>query len=291
MPSPLDLDHVAVVVRDLDVAERNYRRLGFQLTPRSAHKGPVPPDGAMGLWGTGNHCAMFRRGYYELLGVTDPTRFKDHIDRRLARYEGLHLIAFGTDNAERTTAEMRGRGARLSDAAELGRDVPYGSTTRPGRFAIANFDPETYSEADFILIEQLTRDVLWQPPLLDHPNGAVSLESVTIVTDDCDALTARLNPILGPPRDGRFELAGGALDLVTHDALAARFPGANPPVEQPCVIAVTIGVADLAATKALLAAHDVPLLRDDLASLMVGPQIGCGAVVEFVATTRKDDRV
>ena len=49
----------------------------------------------------------------------------------------------------------------------VGRDVPFGDGTKPGRFAIAYLDAEAYPEADFIIIEQETPDVLWQPELLD----------------------------------------------------------------------------------------------------------------------------
>ena len=64
------LDHVALVVPDLDAAAASYRRLGFRLTAKSSHKGALP-SGEIGPWGTGNYCAMFEQGYFEILGITD----------------------------------------------------------------------------------------------------------------------------------------------------------------------------------------------------------------------------
>ena len=64
------LDHAGVAVRDLDAAEAAYRRLGFNLTPRSIHSGAVEPGGPVVPWGSGNHCAMFADGYLEVVGLT-----------------------------------------------------------------------------------------------------------------------------------------------------------------------------------------------------------------------------
>jgi adenine-specific DNA-methyltransferase len=72
MTTELCLDHVGIVVPDLEAARQAYDRLGFRLTPRSPHEGRLTPDGPVETWGSGNHCAMFRRGYLELLGITDP---------------------------------------------------------------------------------------------------------------------------------------------------------------------------------------------------------------------------
>ena len=43
----------------------------------SSHKGRITPDGPVVQWGSGNHCAMFRHGYFEILGLTDPNRYHE----------------------------------------------------------------------------------------------------------------------------------------------------------------------------------------------------------------------
>ena len=94
--SGLSLDHVGIAVADLDKAAAQFQRLGFQLTPRGYHTLPPPSPGApRPLVGTGNNCAMLRRGYLELIGVTDPV-YQGRLRADIARYEGLHVIAFGT---------------------------------------------------------------------------------------------------------------------------------------------------------------------------------------------------
>ena len=277
----MDLDHAAVVVADLDRGQAAFARLGFRLTPRSSHRGPVPGRG-MADWGSGNHCAMFAQGYFEVLGITDPAGYKPHLDRRLGRYEGLHLVAFGTQDAVAEVAGLRARGVAVGDPEELGRDVPCGDGTRPGRFAIANLDPGCYPEADFIVIEQKTREVLWQPALLDQPNGVTGLARVTLVATDRDAALARLAPVLGPARGGRFALEPGEVEVIGQGEVAVRLPGCAQPGHAPCGAAVTFTAADLGRTRAWLAGAGVAVLADDGATILVGPEWGCGAAVEFV---------
>ena len=55
------IDHVVILVRDLDRAEDTYSRLGFTLTPRGYH-----------TLGSQNHCLMFGTNYVELLAVPKP---------------------------------------------------------------------------------------------------------------------------------------------------------------------------------------------------------------------------
>src|SRR6476659_6941461 len=57
------LDHMVVLVRDLDGAAETWRRLGFTLAPRGTHSAHM---------GTGNYTIMFDPDYMELLGVLTP---------------------------------------------------------------------------------------------------------------------------------------------------------------------------------------------------------------------------
>lgn len=78
----LTLDHTGVAVRNLDDGEAAYRRLGFILTTRSIHSGSVTPGAPVTPWGSGNHCAMFREGYLEIIGITDPNLYSSTGDRK-----------------------------------------------------------------------------------------------------------------------------------------------------------------------------------------------------------------
>ena len=90
------LDHVAVVVPDLDAAAERLSKARLPADTAGARIKACSPPAASAPWGTGNHCAMFKRGYFEILGITDPALPHENAARRLRRYAGLHLIAFGT---------------------------------------------------------------------------------------------------------------------------------------------------------------------------------------------------
>ena len=226
------LDHVAVVVGDLDAGRDAYRRLGFRLTPRSSHKGQLTADGPVEIWGSGNHCSMFARGYFEILGITDPARHSFGVDKHLARYQGLHLIALGCDDAAAVAAALKTRIDGVHDVVEVQRDVPQMTGgTRLGRFRILHLDDGLFAPAELFYIEHATPDVLWQPPLLDQPNGVIGLAAVTICTDDVAATVRDLSLIIDVAPTGgdglaAFELAPGTVEIASPAALAGSTGGA-----------------------------------------------------------------
>jgi len=275
------LDHLAVVVPDLARAQRHYQRLGFRLTRRSSHKGPLVPNGPMEAYGSGNHCTMFRDGYLEILGITDPTRYTGRVVPLLERYAGLHLVALGCRDARQAAAAVGERlGADLT-VRELGRDVPYGKTgARPALFRIVGLPDDSFTEAELFLIEQATPEVLWQPALLDQPNGVVALAGVTLCVRSPGDTAAKLARILGTSLDSRsFRLERGTIDIVDSQAITARY-GATPAI-LPLVAVARFAVSDLAATADLLRDLGVGI-REQPGRLWAMPNAAEGAIVEFV---------
>ena len=97
MPDPVHhssfaLDHVGLAVRDLEKARLAYDRLGFTLSPRSMHSGSLEPGGPVVRWGSGNHCAMFKQGYFEVLGLVEPDK-PSNVKRMLDLYDGSECDA------------------------------------------------------------------------------------------------------------------------------------------------------------------------------------------------------
>jgi catechol 2,3-dioxygenase-like lactoylglutathione lyase family enzyme len=294
MTAPLHLDHLGILVADLEAARRVYEGLGFRLTPRSSHQGRITPDGPVEVWGTGNHCAMFRQGYVELLGITDLTLHHDHVKARLQRYGGLQLVALGCNNAD----DVRGRwmaaiDAQLRPVAEIARAVPqHEGGEQSATFRIVYLDGH-FPEAELFAIEHRNRDVLWQPPLLDHPNGVVGLVGVTLVSPQPAAALSRL-AALGLLKIGsqRAELSNGStIEVVTPEQAARQFPGEVLPAV-PCAIAATYAVGNLDTTAHFLAASGIST-SDGHASIRVSARDAQGCVIEFVEDTGApvDERV
>ena len=97
------IDHVAVLVRDLDAAQTRFESMGFTLTPRAYHP-----------WGTANHLVQFGRSFIEIVGVADASKiiahteksfsFSAHSQSTLARREGMSMIVFSSTDAKGDTA-------------------------------------------------------------------------------------------------------------------------------------------------------------------------------------------
>ncbi|MCH7941882.1 MAG: VOC family protein [Proteobacteria bacterium] len=283
-----DLDHLGLATHDLDRASDVYARLGFTLTRKSTHQGPVPPHGETGPWGSGNYCIMLKRGYFELIGVTDPSLPHPMVAARLEKYAGLHIIALGCRDGDAQAAALRERMAGVAEPYDLVRDVPYGAKdgdTREGRFRIYQIDEEALPEGDCFLIEHRSRDVLWQPDLMEHANRVSGLAGVTICVGDADQSRARFAALCGEDgdyRDGvaRFDLAAGSISLLDEAALGLRFPGVAPPC-LPWVAAVTFAVDDRQALTGLLEANGVAVNPGREGAIWIAPDQGEGAVIEF----------
>ncbi len=283
-----ELDHVGIAVGDLDAAQRTYARLGFTLSSRSFHSAP-PADGGKPLTtGTGNHCVMLERGYVELIGVTDPG-YRGRLLADLARYAGIHIVAFGTEDAPALAARLARTGYEVKAARVLNRDIV--ERGRPARlgFAIVDLPATLLPEGHFLAIQHLTRDDLWQPHLLTHANGAKGLAHLTVCMADPADFARRLAAALGAEARSagtetfEIELAAGLVRATSPAGLARRYTGVAPPV-LPWLAGIAIAVDELAPTAAFLARAGVTLREGAHGARFVPPGEAAGAVLEFVAS-------
>lgn len=289
-PLAVKLDHAGVAVNDLDAGRAAYERLGFRLTARSMHRGSPTPGAPVEPWGSGNHCAMFREGYLEIVGLTDPAMFSN-VKTLVARYEGAHMVAIGCDSADAAHAELQRRGVRIDAPRQLERDAAYGpagNETRRAAFRNMYLDRDAYPEALLFYIEHLTRDVLWQPHLLDHPNGVTAIRDVFLCAPEAEATAQKLALVLEciPERtaqgEWRLAMAHGAIWVTTPAAWARWAPGApTPPL--PSAVGIGFRVDSIAATRSLLASRGVEVRDGRADGIWVGPAQACGAALYFFA--------
>ena len=228
---------------------------------------------------------MLHDGYFELIGITDPSLYHDHLKAALARYTGLHLLALGTSDGDRTHSAVAARGAPIKKPYDIARQVPFGDGEKEGRFRITEIDETWFPEADFFFCQHNTPDVLWQPDLLDHPNGVTALASATLVSADLGATARRIECVtdVSPDVVGAgflFCLARGVIEVIPPDDLAKRFPGVVPPV-LPWVAAVTFRVSDLDLIRGVARAGGIDLNTLDDGGVWVGPESADGTVVVF----------
>jgi 4-hydroxyphenylpyruvate dioxygenase-like putative hemolysin len=193
------LDHVGVVMRDLAALAGQYERLGFLLTPLARHA-----DGRIG-----NRCAMLRQGYIELLAVVDPTARSATLDRFLARYAGVHILAFAVDDTADALARLGRAGIAAPRVSEFERSTDNGDPSAP-RARVALIQLPEQPEGRINLVHHLTPEALWQERFLQHPNCAVALDEVAIEVAEPAEATARFSRLVGcaavPDAAGGFAL-------------------------------------------------------------------------------------
>jgi long-chain acyl-CoA synthetase len=282
----VDLDHVGVVARDLEAARAVFARLGFHLAPRSVHSGSTRPGGPVEPWASGNHCAMFHRGYLEVAGLVSDTGYST-IGRYIERYQGTHLVAFAGGTADAMHRTLASRGIEAQAPRALERDAAYGAAgteTRRARFSNVYVNAEEFPEARFIFIEHHTPDVIWQDHLLDHPNGVTALRELGFASADPGATVERLGRLLGvaavPDAAGFcFRLPHTMVKVMSAQAWEARLPGAAP-LPPPAPVYIGFAVRSLAATRAYLESAGVPLV-DAPGAVWVLPQHAGGAALMF----------
>jgi hypothetical protein len=213
----------------MEAAALEWRQLGFTPTVLARH-GTAGPDGVIRSTGTGNRCIMLGQGYLKLIAVVDPSRPSATIARFLARHAGIHILTFATPDAGAALHRLRRAGldteliasSRAADPA-----APDGAQARFERLAITAAVPRLQ------LLRHLTPELVWQPRFLRHPNHAVALEAVIVVSDAPAEFAAMLSRVAGvavaPDPLGGYAMALGQgwVRVVPSDAARAMLPGVD----------------------------------------------------------------
>ena len=283
----LTLDHVGFMVRDLDKGVICWEKLGFKLSPRSSQIGIVPGISDMARWATSNHCVMFKKGYLELIGITNSESFNPW-SKFFSRFEGPHITALRCKNADDAYEILCTRAEHFDPPLQRLRKVPQGDEEKPFKFKNIFSQDEYYPEGRFIIIEHQTPELIWQKALLEHPNRAIALRELCFCAENKDGTLERLRAITG--RNPKFEAGQHVLDLgnkgkltvIDVKAFSAQYPIAPVPVRM-AISAVVVEVENLRHLTEYLNKSNVPFNMTERQSLWVMPQFANGAVIKFVA--------
>jgi hypothetical protein len=188
------VDHVGVVGRDLARLIAAYRRLGFALTEPRELLRVDPQSGATRGTGQWSCHAVFQRGYLELTAplLDDPTH---HLVPLLAAGEGLRIVVYASESLAADREQLRAQGHEVGPLARASRLIEYGSRHGEARFEWFRVDPPGGEAASGLTayVHHLTPELVFQPEVMTHPNGAVALlevrpfKSFTVGVADLDA--------------------------------------------------------------------------------------------------------
>src|SRR3954469_6972670 len=212
-PGELFVDHISHFVADLDAAARVFQSLGLKVTATSVQQTPEGPVGAS------NRCVMLKDGYLELLSPTHDTPAAGRMRALMARYAGVHLVCFGTPDAEGEQRRLQAHGFEPQPLVDLQRAVDGGTA----RFKVVRLPPEKMPEGRIQYVQQLTPEHLWRKPDVNPWR----LQEVFVVAKDPVATAARWARfgalIPRPVRDGvQLETARGRVFIAKRAVIAQR---------------------------------------------------------------------
>lgn len=201
----LKLHHVVVLVKDLQQAIEDYKKLGFVVTPGGVHIGGI----------SRNALILLKDGtYLELLAIRPGIRtiilkilYKIGILRLLqkSKYgitlrfygrsfdleEGIIDFALLSDNLSTDIAQIKNRGIFLTKPLAAGRYRPDGQLLHWKMLA------PLIKELPF-LITGLKPAILPDPAIMEHVNGVVGLENMILVMPErTDQIIQNFKNLLG----------------------------------------------------------------------------------------------
>ena len=275
------IDQAVVVVKDLDAAAENWKRLGFTISPRGTHSAHM---------GTGNYTIMLGEDYIELLGVLNATEHnapgRAFLDRNGG---GIERIAFTTPDAGAGAAEIRERGYAGIGPNDFERPV----TMPDGRLSAAKFATfqwpvdEAPGGLRLFACQHKTRETVWIPELQKQANTAKRIAEVLVTTPEPEAdakhLAKMIDGELRGETDGAFVVPSGLkrgdFVFLTREAMARRYGVPVNELPERAGAGLRLVVADLAAAKA--AAGATALSANN--AVVVPPSAANGVMLAFVA--------
>lgn len=251
-PGRINIDHVAHFVPHIDAASAALERAGFTLTPFSEQSHRLEAGGPLVPAGSGNRCVMLREGYLEFLTPTGDTPIAQQLRTAIQRYTGVHLIAFGTADAEADQARLQKQGFNPLPAVALQREIGTLEGSGTARFTVVRVPPGTMAEGRIQYCRQHTPELLWQPRWTAHANGARGLAAVVVCVADPQEAAQRyarfsglFAQVAGPL--WRIDTQRGALLFVTPEALQRALGLAAPSL--PWIAGYVLTSDNLSATR------------------------------------------
>lgn len=209
------MDHVVVLVHDLEHCTQEYRNLGFVATPGGKHLG----------FGTENSLIRFGLDYIELLGLRDPNearqgRFGGETFIATAEEgDGLISYALATDSLADDIARLRAAGIECSDPFPMKRERPDGVVLE-WRLAYPGGPP--WGQPLPFLIQWDTPEEIRLPTAAPHhPLGVRGIARVAVRAIDADDAAARYRILLGSDpvggRPHRFQVGSLTIDILASN--------------------------------------------------------------------------
>jgi catechol 2,3-dioxygenase-like lactoylglutathione lyase family enzyme len=281
------IDHIVHTVRDLDAAGELYARLGFTVGARNRHP-----------WGTDNRIVQFPGCFIELLTIAQPEKIAPRGPRLfsfgvfnrdfLARHEGLSMIALESRDAAADARAFREAGIGDFDVFDFEREArkPDGTPVKVA-FSLAYAQDEKSPEAGFFVCQQHHPENFWNPAFQKHPNGAIGIAGVIMVSENPESHRRFLSAFSGVSdvKSGAngiaVETPRGAIQVISPDAYRMHVGTEPPDLSRGArLAAIRFAVPDQALLKGMLGKGGVAF-SEHRGNVVVAPDVATGATLIF----------
>ncbi len=176
------IDHLVIVVNDLDQAAKDYAELGFTVVFGGRH--PV-----------GSHNALISLqdgAYLEIIAF-----YRDAVDHRwwepLSKGERFVDFCFQTDDLRGDTNKLQAAGVTINDPVPWSRKRPDGYELK----WLLSLATDSHRGVAPFLIEDITPRSERVPQESKHPNGVTGIERVTVAVGELGQIEKWYGALLG----------------------------------------------------------------------------------------------
>jgi len=283
------IDHLVIVVNDLEDARAFYQRIGFNMTPLAFHP-----------FGTANTLAQLDGSFLEVLSVADESLIPEHGDDTFsfAAYNrdflsfapGCSMLVFESTDARADQQHFLRQGLDTYAPFDFSRKatLPDGSEVTVG-FSLAFVTHREMARSVFFTCEQHAPEHFWKPEYQTHANTAQTTEEVAMVAEAPQRYKdffRGLCPTSNVALDGETLTVAtprGRVCIYTAAGFESRFRTSAPVYaeEGPRFAGISIGVADPARATTKLVTSGTPHAAHRDGVVIAGAD-AFGLVIEFV---------
>ena len=229
----LSLDHLGLVGSSIGPLRQTWLDRGFCVTEPEALMALDPCTGQRVSLGQQSCHIIFERGYLELTAVDTVTPEhhlypwiggpQTHGDATLA------IIAIGADDIDGVHARLAEAGLPVGTLAQASRPIHYGTRRGDALFRWFMLSAASTPESLVCFVRNERPELIFQPEVQQHPNGARTLESVILCSNEPEVMAARYADYAGAAvveaALGLFRcvLHGGVVWVGTAASLEAHF--------------------------------------------------------------------
>ncbi|MGN6308041.1 MAG: VOC family protein [Xanthobacteraceae bacterium] len=279
------IDHIVILVSDLDASAKSFAALGFTLSPRGTHSPHM---------GSANYTIILQDDYFELLGMIAETLRNASKREALAKNgEGMSSIACRIGDAHAARAALAELGIATSDVMDFSRPLPLpDGSTGTAAFAVTTFEPREVPRGEMFMCQHKTRDMVWRPELMTHANGAIALAGVVVCSTSPEETARGFGRLFAAGQvhgaDNRYTVTTGdksaKITCMTPAAITEYYAGMDAEkILRGAFAALQIAVDDIAKTQAHLQSKSIGFIKGrNGKSVFVSPVDAGGTLMEFI---------